>query len=47
MLKHGVPSLRRRFREIAEEMTVDENNCLFIGEKEIGLVYWRTGYNAG
>jgi|688.fasta_scaffold393560_1 hypothetical protein len=25
-------------------MSIDENNVLWVGKKEIGLVYYRTGY---
>lgn len=42
--KHGISSIRATFTDIGLEMTVDSNNKLYVRGKEIGLVYFRTGY---
>lgn len=44
--KHNVFSMRATFADIAREAQVDEaSNALFFRGKEIGLVYYRTGYS--
>lgn len=44
--KHKVYSMRATFAEIAKEAQVHEaSNALFFRGKEIGLVYYRTGYS--
>lgn len=44
--KHNVLSMRATFAEIAKEACVEEtSNALFFRGKEIGLVYYRTGYS--
>lgn len=42
---YKVLTMRATFSEIAKEARVDEaTNALFFKEKEIGLVYYRTGW---
>lgn len=36
--------MRATFADIGREMTIDASNALFVRGKEIGLVYFRTGY---
>jgi hypothetical protein len=43
---YKVLTMRATFSEIAKEARVDEaTNALFFKEKEIGLVYYRTGWS--
>jgi len=42
--KHGISSMRATFTEIGPEMNIDSSNTLHVRGKEIGLVYYRTGY---
>ncbi|OQV13438.1 Glutathione synthetase [Hypsibius exemplaris] len=41
----GVPSLRRTFRQIAETARVDARGCLYVEDREVAVVYYRTGYS--
>jgi hypothetical protein len=36
--------MRSTFAELGHEMRIDENNLLHVRGKEVGLVYFRTGY---
>jgi glutathione synthase len=36
--------MRSTFAELGDEMRIDENNILHVRGKEVGLVYFRTGY---
>lgn len=43
-LKTGIKSMRMTFKEILQEKELNENNVLTVRGKEIGFVYYRTGY---
>ena len=46
MQKHGYFSMRATFAEIGREAKVDpETNALFFRGREIGLVYFRAGFD--
>jgi len=36
--------MRATFSDIGREIKIDERNALHVRVKEIGLVYYRTGY---
>ncbi|OQV21846.1 Glutathione synthetase [Hypsibius exemplaris] len=41
----GVPSLRRSFAQISASGRLDEDGCLFVEDREVAVVYYRTGYS--
>jgi hypothetical protein len=43
-LTRGIKSMRVTFDDVTKEGSLDENNVLTIRGKEIGFVYYRTGY---
>lgn len=43
-LRTGIKSMRVRFSDVFSQGILDENNVLRINGKEIGFVYYRTGY---
>ena len=42
--EHGIKSIRATFAEIAAGHKLDANNILTVYGKEIGFVYYRSGY---
>lgn len=42
--KKGIKSLRMTFPDIQANMELSENNVMRVLGKEIGFVYYRTGY---
>lgn len=44
-MKYGIKSMRLNFKQIHDRMTLDdETHVLHIDGKEIGFVYYRSGY---
>lgn len=43
-MQFGIFSMRASLLEVGLDMTVDSNNLLHFRGHEIGLVYFRTGY---
>lgn len=43
-LQTGIKSMRVTFKDVLENQQMDENNVLRVFGKEIGFVYYRTGY---
>jgi glutathione synthase len=41
---HGVPVTRMSLTKASQEITVDDNGALKLGDKEIAVVYYRAGY---
>ena len=42
--EHGIKSIRATFAEIASGLSLDQNNIATMWGKEIGYVYYRSGY---
>ena len=43
-MEHGIKSIRATFGEVADGLAMNENNIMTVWGKEIGFVYYRSGY---